>query len=138
MVTRNSQSRSATFWRYAPGARAGLLVSVLGIAALAVTNQIVTERSAAGESTQALSAGAAVIGVLVVAYVARSVPLGVTYMRQDVGACFASVVYAIAVITAVVAVLVRQVWLTGVCVGVLVLLAGIVLARRVPPQSERH
>jgi len=138
MVTHNDESRSATFWRYAPAARGGLLIAVLGIAALAVTNQIAAERAADGESARALSVGAAGIGFLVVAYVARLVPLGATYLRQDVGARFAAVVYLIAVVAAVVAVLVRQVWLTGACVGVLVLLAGVVLARRAPPQSERR
>lgn len=137
MIMRNSESRSAAFWRYAPGSRLGLLIAVLGIAALAVAGQIVAERVAGGESDQALSFVVSAIGVIVVAYVARLVPLGVSYLRQDVGARFAAVVYVLALAAALVAVLVKEVWLTGVCVGILVLLAGIVTARRAPVQSGR-
>ena len=132
MVTRNSESSPSTSWRYAPGARVGLLIAVLGVAALAIVGQVAAERAVADDSTQALTAGAAGIGVFVVAYGARFVPIGTTYLRQDVGARFAAVVYVVAV---VVAMLVRELWLTGVCVGVLVLLAGLVIARRAPGHS---
>jgi hypothetical protein len=129
VTTRGSDP--SPFWRWAPATRAGLLIAVLGIAALAVAGQV-AEMRAPGDSSPMATSLAALIAVLVVGFVARLVPLGSSYARQDVGARFASVVYGSAVVAALVAVSVGELWPTAVCAAVLVVLAVLVTTRRSP------
>jgi len=136
MADRRSIDASSRSWRYAPGARGGLLVAVLGIAALVVVNQLAFERTVPDDSSRGLTTAAAVIGFLVVAYIARFVPLGNHHLQQDVGRHFGAAVYFSALAVALVAVLVKDVLLTWVCVVGLVLLAGLVMTRRVPARDE--
>jgi uncharacterized membrane protein YhaH (DUF805 family) len=131
VITRRSDP--SPFWRWAPATRAGLVISVLGIAALAVAGQFADVRAPADAPSRALTSAVAVIGVLVVAYVARLVPLGSTYLRRDVGARFAGVVYGLALAAALIAVLVGEAWLTAACTAVLVVLAVLVMTHEPRP-----
>lgn len=122
-------------WRYAPPARGGLLVAISGIAALVVVAQLAVDRAIPGESSPGLTTAAAVVGFLVVAYMSRLVPPGGHYLRHDVGHRFGSAVYLSALAAALVTVLVRDVLLTGVCVGGLALLAVFVMTHRMPTRD---
>jgi hypothetical protein len=123
-------SGARVFWRYAPASRAGLLIAVLGIAALVMTGQVASERPSGGSSGQIVTTAAAVTALVIVAHVARLVPLGDAYLRQDVGERFAATIYGAAVVAALIAVLVTEVWLTAACVGALVVLGVTVVVRR--------
>lgn len=136
MTDTQSIDASPRSWRYAPGARGGLLVAVIGIAALVVVNQVAVDRTVSGDSSRGLTTSAAVVGFFVVAFVARLVPLGDNPLQHDVGRRFGAAVYSSALAAALVAVLVGDVRLTGFCVVGLALLAVIVMTRRVPTRDE--
>ena len=120
----------------APGTRGGLLIAVSGVAALVATGQIASPRVGDGSSAGVTSSAVAVAIVVVVGYVSRLVPFGSRYLRHDVGVRFSATVYGAAVLVAVVAVSVTEVWLTVVCIGVHVLL--VVLVARRPAETSDH
>ncbi|KQO48113.1 hypothetical protein ASG28_12205 [Frigoribacterium sp. Leaf415] len=109
---------------------------MIGIAALVVVNQMAVDRTVSGDSSRGLTTLGAVLGFLVVAFVARLVPLGEHPLRRDVGRRFGAAIYLSALAAALVAVLVGDILLTGFCVVGLALLAGLVVTRRVPAHDE--
>lgn len=127
---RRPETAPSTARGWAPRARAGLVIAVLAVAVLPVA-ALATSAGSPWDAPPALVSGIAV-GVVVAGNAARLIPVGGRRARRDMGPKVADGVYGTSLALALLAALVRDVWVTWTCVGVLVVMAGAVAARKAP------